>query len=422
MTEVCLMCQNPKADNSNGISTSAQPYFGFSGGTNLPLPHTAQMQQSKSKTSIVNNLSPVDLRKILSAIPDSDKFQFMMALAVVSPALIDNLFDICSNSTPQSSNYMRFIDAIESCLGIETFGNSRRLAPKNIDLWKCNICTYDNQLADKLCAMCDQLNPSAPLERTPSYEEAMRLSHDLDLQLMRQFICPVCQDPESLIDGSYLLDCQHRTCAECLPVWITSKVNSNEVAEEQLRCPYDRCECTITEQTVRELCAKDTYDKFLGFRQENYLLSRSLNGRVRKCPSDSCNYQFECECLPVLVPLSEPYGSTAAAASYGDAPDLFVAEDDDREYLSGTLEFHCPLCAQRYCIDCRANGGRVGPGHEGMTCEERTEQLQREASEREKFENWQRENIRGDEAFTELVRQEGYKLVIYSVFPEKIII
>ena len=76
--------------------------------------------------------------------------------------------------------------------------------------------------------------------------------------------------------------------------------------------------------------------------------------------------------------------------------------------LPRSLAFQCDSCQQGYCIDCRANEGRVGPWHTG-TCEDRIRELEGQEEERRKFAEWQRENSRAEEAFRELKEREGYK-------------
>lgn len=97
-----------------------------------------------------------------------------------------------------------------------------------------------------------------------------------------------------------------------------SKIDSNEVSEEQFVCPHESCPCIINTNTVQELCPRELFLKFLDFRQEKFLIARELSGSIRKCPTDTCNYKFE--------------------------------------YVSGSsLEFSCSLCEKSYCINCKAN-------------------------------------------------------------------
>jgi len=156
---------------------------------------------------------------------------------------------------------------------------------------------------------------------------------ELDRREREIFECPICLNPEAEINGSYTLDCQHRTCAVCIPALVISKINSNEVSEDLLVCPYENCRCTILENTVKELCPHNIYQKFLTFRTEKYLFERSISGTMKKCPSPNCNYHFEID-----------------------------SNDRDSAGVLNAINFECPECFQAYCFYCRANNNQIGPG------------------------------------------------------------
>ena len=95
---------------------------------------------------------------------------------------------------------------------------------------------------------------------------------------------------------------------------------------------------------------------------------------TRRCPAEQCNYTFCYE--------------TAVGQNQG-------------------TQFTCPQCTASFCLACTANQGLVGPAHEGSSCAERIQLLQQQAKERQKMEDWRRENSQADVRFTELIQRES---------------
>ena len=199
---------------------------------------------------------------VLESLDQNAKSDFLLALSIEIPALFSNWpIDV-----PPESQLNVFCEHIRDYIQATCSSKILTLVPS--DQWECQACTRWNLKTDKECQSC-----SYQLERTASGQAAemialeyerqeiqskqdsdARLARELDEEewkLQREFDCPVCLNPEASIDGSYQLNCQHRVCNTCLMRYITNKIDSNEVAEGQLCCPYVRCECTIVEQTIR---------------------------------------------------------------------------------------------------------------------------------------------------------------------------
>jgi ariadne-1 len=175
------------------------------------------------------------------------------------------------------------------------------------------------------------------------------------------------------IGSSYQLECGHRTCADCLSSHITTKIDSNEVAEDQLTCPHLACTTPIPPVTIGECCRADTFQKFADFRADRFIQAGTLHGDIRRCPGGSCDFAFE------------PYP--------GAAPQ----------------DFSCPKCKQRFCLKCVANDGADGPGHAGRTCAARRAELDREVDERRRHEEWRAANAGGDAALQGLAARAGWR-------------
>ena len=200
---------------------------------------------------------------------------------------------------------------------------------------------------------------------------SMFYSDPLPRPVPATFHCLICLS-DTQIDASYQLDCSHRICATCLSGHITSRINSGEVDEERLTCPFPRCTAQIALDTVRECCSADTFRKLTEFRLDRFVDAGTLTGSLRRCPGGSCDYAFEAD-AGVRVP------------------------------------FSCPKCLNRFCLACAANAGSDGPGHPGRTCAERRAELDREADERRRHEEWRAANARGDAELRGLASREGWR-------------
>ena len=66
-------------------------------------------------------------------------------------------------------------------------------------------------------------------------------------------------------------------------------------------CPHDNCPCLIYEYSIREVVETEIYEKYIEFKKDSFLLDRTRSGSLRKCPSETCNYMFEFDPMPVFL-------------------------------------------------------------------------------------------------------------------------
>lgn len=231
-----------------------------------------------------------------------------------------------------------------------------------------------------------RLPSQPPLRMTRSQREAIELAERLDEQEKRmreQFYCVVCRDDHP-IDGCYTLDCGHRCCEESLKGYVMSKINSNEVSDDKLICPYEGCKVPISITTIRGLTKdsgdNDAFEKFDSFRTEAYLNANILASTMMRCPSGDCNYAFEWR----------PNG--------------------------GSLYFQCLKCGKEFCLNCKVVGGGIGPGHNPYSCEEQIEVMQRSEAEKKRFEEWKALNARAQELFDEAIAKNGWRSTYFTAF------
>jgi len=194
----------------------------------------------------------------------------------------------------------------------------------------------------------------------------------------RPFKCNIClEDVEGWI-GYSLEKCNHRFCTVCLAALVKSNTGATTTSgtTTNIPCPQVGCQETLTLPDIRYIFQNDLpawhafSDSISMAMLENEI---AKGGSTRRCPGELCNYTF---CYETAV------GQTEGR------------------------KFTCPQCAASFCLTCKANRGLVGPAHEG-SCTERIQQLQQQAEERQKLEDWRRDNSQADARFTELIQRES---------------
>jgi len=220
-------------------------------------------------------------------------------------------------------------------------------------------------------------------ELAQEQEQVRLLAEKLACEDRRQaelFYCNICMDDEASIHGAITLDCDHRFCEECLSGFICSKIDCNEISEQELKCPRPDCCYCISHPTIRGLTEglekPDIYEKFLSFATDKYLQETIEAGAALRCPNETCNYVFQWR----------PDGSSVA--------------------------FKCDKCSSEYCLNCslvEGDAAGIGPGHAPLSCAEQKEKMERDAETRRKFEEWQQLNERAAELFEKMVTSSGWK-------------
>jgi hypothetical protein len=164
--------------------------------------------------------------------------------------------------------------------------------------------------------------------------------------------------------------CSHIFCVECFSGYIKSKVDAKEVDGTRMTCPI--CRVPVEFEDIRDtlLVTKndtETWQKYQTAKTERVLEGLVQGGSAVRCPGGNCNFTF---------------------------------------FRGGAHHFECPTCSESFCLSCDAMDGSVGPPHPGMNCEGRREQLETEAAERQRLEEWRTENSQADERYLELRNRE----------------
>jgi len=197
-------------------------------------------------------------------------------------------------------------------------------------------------------------------------------------QRSRPFKCNIClEDNLDGWKGFSLGKCNHRFCTVCLAGLVKSNTGATTSGTTtNIPCPQVECKETLFLSDIQYIFQNDptawhTFSESISMTMlENEI---AQGGSTRRCPAELCNYTF---CYETAVGQNE-----------------------------GT-KFTCPQCIASFCLACKANQGLVGPAHEG-SCAERMQQLQQQAEERQKLEDWKRDNSQADARFTELIQRES---------------
>jgi hypothetical protein len=199
---------------------------------------------------------------------------------------------------------------------------------------------------------------------------------------IRYFNCGVCLEEHIEYFKGYCLEtCHHRFCNKCLARLVESStsIGGSASASIKIDCPEVGCTAALTKNDVSYIFRHDP----AGWTAYSNTASLALlegeltsgKGTTRRCPAERCNFTFCFEPAPTV-------------------------ESEGTRFL-------CPKCKSMFCLQCKANGGKVGPAHPDMICTERIQQLQKQAEEREKLNVWKQDNAKADARFQELVQRES---------------
>ncbi|CAB9503104.1 Potential E3 ubiquitin-protein ligase ariadne-2 [Seminavis robusta] len=194
------------------------------------------------------------------------------------------------------------------------------------------------------------------------------------------FSCGICLDEDLESFKGYSMEaCKHRFCTSCLTRLVQSSLAPSASHVLKIMCPQDKCKSSLSVNDIRFILRDDpaAWKKYSEKASLCSLESEVLDtdSHTRRCPNDRCNFIF-----------SFVHGAAAEGR-----------------------QFDCPSCKKSYCLQCGANGGKVGPAHAGNTCTERIEIIQKQVEERRKFDEWKEENSKADERFNAMMEQERKK-------------
>jgi hypothetical protein len=160
-------------------------------------------------------------------------------------------------------------------------------------------------------------------EGCSQYTRKRRRSHPFD--------CSVClEDDLDSWKGYHLEKCNHKLIVTCVAGLVKSSMSATATI---ISCPQVECDENLTLSDIRFIFRDDAYV------WHDYSNSTSMamleseiasGGSTRRCPAERCNYTF----------VFEPDGTEG-------------------------IRFLCPQCQSTFCLGCRANGGQVGPAHDG---------------------------------------------------------
>lgn len=213
-----------------------------------------------------------------------------------------------------------------------------------------------------------------------------------------EFNCPICLE-NVLIDGSFEVEgCQDRFCSGCLIGHVTAAIKSrNFTTNGFILCPGVRsekgapckCEVEIPVPTIQGILSPELWNEYQQATTSHSLDGQVLSGCYIRCPNQHCQNIF-----------------------------TFDSVDEKNRLLHGNPEegyaFYCdPLvagCGVSYCLYCKAiDAGNYGPGHRPHSCQQQKRRLAQEQAEKQKYEQWKRDNENGQQMFDQLIAREGWR-------------
>eukprot|EP00638_Chattonella_subsalsa_P001277 CAMPEP_0117744504 /NCGR_PEP_ID=MMETSP0947-20121206/6800_1 /TAXON_ID=44440 /ORGANISM="Chattonella subsalsa, Strain CCMP2191" /LENGTH=304 /DNA_ID=CAMNT_0005561469 /DNA_START=77 /DNA_END=992 /DNA_ORIENTATION=- len=139
--------------------------------------------------------------------------------------------------------------------------------------------------------------------------------------------CSICYEecsPYVPVDANSK-NCEHIFCEDCLKTHLKLKINEGKVSPQDMTCPHNVCERSLSENEISSLLNytdHDFFEKYKRFKREYELQKDPLN---TWCPLPSCNAVFK----------KDPDSTNAV----------------------------CPDCNHKFCLKC------FGPNHPFLTCQ-----------------------------------------------------
>lgn len=144
------------------------------------------------------------------------------------------------------------------------------------------LSSTNNTLISAACPECQQSISSNLLYRifgsTKKVSEIKKAAGIIPEILY--FHCEICLK-KSIIESGITLDCDHRFCKICLKDYISEKINSNQLGENDFCCP--KCPKEISPHIVQGNFPAEIFSKFLDFKM-NFFSPDSQEFVYKTCP------------------------------------------------------------------------------------------------------------------------------------------
>jgi hypothetical protein len=207
----------------------------------------------------------------------------------------------------------------------------------------------------------------------------------------KYFSCPICLNSKSRIDGSIEMDnCGHRYCFLCLKQYITKKIDSKEITENQLICPYEHCSISLSTIMIQGIVDNESWEKYQEYSTSATIEHEIHYGLGLRCPNPCCHNIF----------------------MFNSIEEKRVALNDNYSGFHFFCDSRMSGCNSSFCINCKGIYNQTGPSHPPYTCYEYQAVLQTNKEEKFRYERWkenyQKQNPK-DPLFDKLVEKDGLK-------------
>jgi ariadne-1 len=163
------------------------------------------------------------------------------------------------------------------------------------------------------------------------------------------FDCQICFSRIKVEDG-ITLECDHRVCPDCIRGHSENKINSGEVADNLLCCPFDKCKVALNPYMLKSVLDEEMFHKYDKLRTDRCELRLDEDEMLFRCPRSTCDFR------------------------------IVMSKHEQ--------EFSCMKCQYKCCPKC---GRDV---HSGSSCED--------------YERWRLENSEADKRSEEYFRKSNF--------------
>ena len=192
-------------------------------------------------------------------------------------------------------------------------------------LLKCDKF-YNEPIFEAKCPKCNIIMGREAINKLFPFELLME-KHKKAVDDYNSYICPICRT-KNLIEGSIMLDCDHKLDRTCLKKIIEEYIDHSQVLDEDFICPYPECKKTISGAIAEGILSPEKMKKYCKLKLKLRDWGKGL--MYATCSEIDCEYGI-------------------------------IMGEDEQEFI---CEFTtCPKKGISTCPHCNST-----PSHKGMSC------------------------------------------------------
>lgn len=185
--------------------------------------------------------------------------------------------EMCNNSKSEEKHKNEISISINEMTKGELF-------PEVSSKWICSFCTFENELENKICEVCDNEKLLKELKLPTVDNELISTLMNDENGLQHNKIratCSICTNYIRSGRGVILRDCLHTFCFECIYNKIVANIGHVVI------CPHEReykCSMPLQDREIKSIIGDELYEKYLLKSIENYQQSvKAIYCKSYKC-------------------------------------------------------------------------------------------------------------------------------------------